>query len=183
MSQESEVKEPLPISSPQENVPPFSEGSPTTELEERLTELQQEVERWKDQALRATAELENYRKRIQRDLPQQLLSAQADLLRVLLPVLDSLERGLHAAQEAPDLEKLKQGIQLTHRQVLQALQRIGIEPIAPEVGSLVNPAYHEVLSTVPAAEGSQPHTIIEVVEPGYQFKGVLLRPARVIVAE
>jgi molecular chaperone GrpE len=97
--------------------------------------------------------------------------------------LDNIERGLRAAQEAPDIEKLREGLQLIHRQFLHTLQRLDVHPITPEVGSLPNPEEHEILSTLPAPEGSQPHTILEVVEPGFRFKGQLLRPARIIVTE
>ncbi|MCS7162456.1 MAG: nucleotide exchange factor GrpE [Bacteroidia bacterium] len=161
--------------------------SPSTEPEAseaaEVKRLQEEVAFWKDQALRAAAELENYRRRVQRDLPQHILQAQADLLRSLLPLIDSLNRGLQAAQEAPDLEKIKEGLEITHRQLLQVLQRLEVTLIYPDIGSLPNPELHEVLSTVPAPEGVQPHTILEVVQPGYLFRGLLLRPAQIIVTE
>ncbi|MEN3040822.1 MAG: nucleotide exchange factor GrpE [Bacteroidia bacterium] len=150
---------------------------------EEITRLQAEVENWKDKALRAAAELENYRRRVQRDLAQQLLQAQIDVLRPLLSILDNLERGLAAAREAPDLERLREGVELIYRQFHHTLQKLSIEVIRPEVGSLPDPRYHEVLSTIPTPEGTQPHTIVEVVEPGYLYHGHLLRPARVITTE
>lgn len=169
---------PPSIESPE---PPSSDQA--KEWEARVRQLEGEIEKWRDQALRTAAELENYRRRVQRDLPQQLHQAQADLLRGLLPLLDSLERGLRAAEEAPDLDKLKEGLRLLLRQFHQTLTRLGVEPVLPEVGSLPNPEEHEILSTLPAAEGAQSHTIVEVVEPGYRLRGQLLRPARVIVTE
>jgi len=162
---------------------PAATPDPTEVWEARVRELEAEVEKWRDQALRAVAELENYRRRVQRDLPQQLHQAQAELLKGLLPLLDNLERGLRAAEEAPDLPKLKEGLGLLTRQFQQTLARLGVEPILPEIGSLPNPEEHEILSTLPAPEGTQPHTILEVVEPGYRLRGQLLRPARVIVTE
>ncbi|MCS7189326.1 MAG: nucleotide exchange factor GrpE [Bacteroidia bacterium] len=174
-AKEGELKEGSePQQEPQESLP-------TTE--ELIQKLSQEVEYWKDQALRARADLENYRRRIQRDLPHQLRQAQADILTSLLPLLDGIERGLQAAQEAPDIEKLKEGISLLQRQFVQTLQRLEVTVIQPEIGDLPNPEIHEVLSTVPAPEGIQPHSIMEVVEAGYRFRGQLLRPARVIVSE
>lgn len=152
-------------------------------VQTELSQLREEVEVWKDRALRTAAEWENYRKRVQRELPQQIFQAQADLLRALFPLLDSLQRGVRAAQEAPDIEKLREGLSLMQRQIQQVFQRLEIEVIEPEVGELPNPEVHEVLSTVPAPEGVQPHTIIEVAEVGYKYKGQLLRPARVIVTE
>ncbi|MCX8111908.1 MAG: nucleotide exchange factor GrpE [Bacteroidia bacterium] len=167
-------------------VPPSKaqEGrSASSELEEEVAHLRTEVEVWKDRALRAAAELENYRRRVQRDLHQQILSAQMDLLRPLLTLLDNIQRGLQAAREAPDLDRLKEGLELMQRQFSHILQKLSIQVIQPEVGSLPDPAYHEVISTVPAPEGVQPHTILEVVEAGYLYQGQLLRPARVITTE
>lgn len=184
----ADAQVPIQESPPEESV--VSEVSPadTHEAEkplyaEEISRLQAEVESWKDKALRTAAELENYRRRVQRDLPHQLLQAQMDILRPLLSVLDNLERGLAAAQEAPDLERLKEGVALIHRQFHHTLQKLSVEIIRPEVGALPDPRYHEVLSTIPASEGVQPHTIVEVVEPGYLYHGQLLRPARVITTE
>ncbi len=142
--------------------------------------LQREVEHWKDQALRAAAEAENTRRRLQRELQQRLHQAQAELLNALLPLLGSLERGLQAAQSAPDLEKLQQGLVLLQRQFIQTLERLGMERIEPEIGSPPNPELHEILSAVPSE--APPNLIIEVVEAGYRFRGQLLRPARVIIS-
>ncbi|GIV22539.1 MAG: hypothetical protein KatS3mg025_0198 [Bacteroidia bacterium] len=125
-------------------------------VQAEVARLREEVAEWKDRALRTAAEWENYRKRMQRELPQQVFQAQADLLRALFPVLDSLQRGVRAAQAAPDIEKLQEGLSLMQRQIHQVLQRLEIEVIEPQVGGLPNPELHEVLSTVPAPEGVQP---------------------------
>lgn len=143
-------------------------------------ELQREIEYWKDQALRAAAEAENTRRRMQRELQQRLHQAQAELLSALLPLLNSLERGLQAAQTAPDLEKLQEGLTLLQRQFMQTLQRLGIERIEPEIGSPPDPELHEILSTTPSE--APPNLIVEIVEVGYRFRGQVLRPAQVIVS-
>ncbi|MCX7606032.1 MAG: nucleotide exchange factor GrpE [Bacteroidia bacterium] len=160
-----------------------ADGPATSPWEEELKRLQKEVELWKDRALRAAADLENYRRRVQRDLSQQILQTQADILKSLLPLLDNLERGLQVSREAPDIEKLREGLELMRRQFFHTLQRLEVERIEPAVGGLPNPEDHEILSTVPASPEAQPHTIVEVVEAGYRFRGHLLRPARVIVTE
>lgn len=165
------------------SAPSPTESAASTEPLDEVGRLQAELEVWKDRALRAAAELENYRRRVQRDMAQQTLAAQMDLIRPLLGLLDNIERGLQAAREAPDIEKLRQGLELMQRQFQQILQKLEIQAIIPEVGSLPDPAYHEVLSTIPAPEGTQPHTIVEVVEAGYLYRGHLLRPARVITTE
>lgn len=161
----------------------LTEASTDVDWEKEAQKWQAEAERWKDQALRALAELENYRRRVQRDLPQQLLSAQAEVLKAFLPALDNVQRALTAAEASQDLENLKAGLRLSIQNLQHLLQKVGITLISPQVGDLPDPHLHEVLSTMPAPEGIQPHTILEVVEPGYQYKGMLLRPARIIVTE
>lgn len=161
----------------------LSSNEEVATLQSEIERLRSEVDLWKDRALRTAAELENYRRRIQKDIAHQILSAQMELLRALLPVLDNVERGLRAAHEAPDIERLREGLTLIQRQFHHTLQKLSVEVISPEVGSLPDPQYHEILSTVPAPEGVQPHTILEVVETGYLYQQHLLRPARVIVTE
>lgn len=175
----------IPLSPPVEQAEPelATEGgasAPVEATQREIEALQQEVEYWKDQALRAAAETENMRRRMQRELQQRLHQAQAELLSALLPLLNSLERGLQAAQAAPDLEKLQEGLFLLQRQFLQTLQRLGIERIEPEIGSPPDPELHEILSTTPSE--APPNLIVEVVEVGYRFRGQLLRPAQVIVS-
>jgi molecular chaperone GrpE len=176
---------------PEETTPPAA-GEETPEslsAQEELTRLQAEVERlsaevekWRDQALRIAADFENYRRRVQRDLPQQITTAQGEILRALLPIIDSIERGLLSAQQAPDIDKLKEGLQLTLHQLHKTLEKLDIQVIRPAIGDLPDPEKHEVLSTQPAPAATEVNTILEVVEPGYLYKSILLRPARIIVS-
>jgi len=154
-----------------------------TALQAEIERLSAEVEKWREQALRIAADFENYRRRIQRDLPQQITTAQGELLRALLPVIDSIERGLQFAEQAPDLEKLKEGLRLTLHQLHKTLEKLEVQAIRPAIGDLPDPEKHEVLSTQPAPAATETNTILEVVEPGYFYKGLLLRPARIIVSE
>jgi len=153
------------------------------QLRAEVERLSAEVEKWRDQALRAAADFENYRRRIQRELSQQIIQAQGDILRALLPVIDSIERGLYSAERAPDLPRLQEGLRLTLSQLHKALEKLGVEAIRPEIGDIPDPERHEVLSTQPAPAPTGVNTILEVVEPGYLYKGTLLRPARIIVSE
>jgi molecular chaperone GrpE len=169
--------------------PAGEETSESLSAQEELTRLQAEVERlsaevekWRDQALRLAADFENYRRRVQRDLPQQITAAQGEILRALLPIIDSIERGLLSAQQAPDIDKLKEGLQLTLHQLHKTLEKLDIQIIRPAIGDLPDPEKHEVLSTQPAPAATEVNTILEVVEPGYLYKGLLLRPARIIVS-
>lgn len=154
-----------------------------TAWQAEIARLSAEVEKWREQALRIAADFENYRRRVQRDLPQQVAAAQGEILRALLPVIDSIERGLHSAEQAPDLEKLKEGLRLTRHQLHKTLEKLEVRVIRPAIGDLPDPEKHEVLSTQPAPAATETNTILEVVEPGYLYKGLLLRPARIIVSE
>lgn len=196
MSEIREEQNLIPSPSTEENgVEAPVEGEGTTEptpeaheeelhrLKAEVERLSAEVEKWRDQALRAAADLENYRRRVQRELSQQIIQAQGEILRALLPVIDSIERGLYSAEKAPDLPKLQEGLRLTLSQLHKALEKLGVEAIRPEIGDIPDPEKHEVLSTQPAPAPTGVNTILEVVEPGYLYKGTLLRPARIIVSE
>jgi len=198
---QNEQNTPLPLSEKDTGIAPSAEASAivsespvevssevrsreeAAQLRAEVERLSAEVEKWRDQALRAAAELENYRRRVQRDLAQQITQAQGDILRALLPVIDSIERGLHSAEKAPDIEKLRKGLRLTLSQLHKALEKVGLEAIRPNIGDIPDPEKHEVLSTLPAPAPTDVNTILEVVEPGYLYKGILLRPARIIVSE
>ncbi len=182
LTEEHEVDTHLESESIAESLPEAQEEE-LLQLRAEVERLSAEVEKWRDQALRAAADFENYRRRVQRELPQQIIQAQGEILRALLPVIDSIERGLYSAEKAPDLPKLQEGLRLTLAQLHKALEKLGLEAIRPEIGDIPDPEKHEVLSTQPAPAPTGVSTILEVVEPGYLYKGILLRPARIIVSE
>jgi molecular chaperone GrpE len=135
---------------------------------------------WQDLALRLQAEMDNYRKRQQRLAQDQIESERLRLLRSFLPVVDDLERAL----EAPtgNIQGLLEGVQLTHRGILQRLQQEGVERIQAQ-NQPFDPNWHEAVSAVPHdGRGAAPGTVIRVLEQGYRLGDRLLRPARVIVA-
>ncbi len=182
LTEEQEVDTHLESESIAESLPEAQEEE-LLQLRAEVERLSAEVEKWRDQALRAAADFENYRRRVQRELSQQIIQAQGEILRALLPVIDSIERGLYSAEKAPDLPKLQEGLRLTLAQLHKALEKLGLEAIRPEIGDIPDPEKHEVLSTQPAPAPTGVSTILEVVEPGYLYKGILLRPARIIVSE
>ncbi len=144
-----------------------------------------EPEEWRDRALRLQAEMENYRKRQQRNAQNQIGQERARLLNAFLGIVDDLERAL-AAPDGDDAlpcgEGLRRGVELTHRAAMQLLQKEGAAAIAAEQQPF-DPNWHEAVATVPR-NGSQvaPGTVVQVVEPGYRLDDQLLRPAKVIVA-
>jgi molecular chaperone GrpE len=138
------------------------------------------VETWRDRALRLQAEIENYRKRQQRLAEERVAADRDRLLRAFVTVADDLERALNS--DGTDTENLRQGVDLTYRNLMRLMEREGAEPIQTE-GQPFDPALHEAVGTVPHERvDAEPDMVVEVVQTGYQLQDRLLRPARVIVA-
>ena len=130
-------------------------------------------------AQRTQADFENYKKRAARENAAASDRGMAKLAKELLPALDHLELALRAAEEhgAGDFAK---GIRQIQDEMVGALGRVGIQPYSPK-GEPFDPAEHEAMASQPV-EGAEPGTISEVYQQGYRINGVVLRPARVVVA-
>lgn len=137
---------------------------------------------YKDQWLRAAAELENVRKRARRDVAAAETRGIAKLARELLPALDNLDRALAGAEEQPENRDhhLTDGIRLVQAELLSALARVGIQPESPQ-GELFDPHRHEAVAQQPV-EGAEAGTIVEVYSQGYRYGDEILRAAKVVVA-
>lgn len=160
---------------------PEDGGAPPEDLESALNEAQDEVNRLRDAALRAHAEMENVRRRAERDVQKAHKFSLERVMIDLLEVVDSMERGLLAADaEQVSVEQLKEGTELTHRLLDKVLAKHGLTEIAPH-GETFNPEFHEALSMLPTNEAA-PDTVVQVVQKGYLLNDRLIRPARVIVA-
>jgi molecular chaperone GrpE len=129
--------------------------------------------------LRAVAELDNFRKRMSRELDAARQFGIERFAAAVLPVADSLGLGLDAAGTA-DPETLAEGHRATLRQLQQAFASAGITELDP-IGQPFDPQLHEAMTTQPSAE-QPPNTVLQVVQKGYLLNGRLLRPARVIVS-
>ena len=170
-----------------------STAEPTTVLPETATQLvelerlQQALAESEDRArnhweqyLRAVAELDNVRKRAQRDIEAASRYGLEKFLADLLPVQDSLELAVQNAGKA-DARSLAQGQEATLNLLAKALEKIGIVPIDP-LGEPFDPTRHEAM-LVRESDTAEPDSVLQVVQPGYELNGRLLRPARVIVAK
>ena len=137
---------------------------------------------YKDQWLRAAAELDNVRKRARRDVAVAESRGIAKLAKELLPALDNFERALAAAEEQPENRDhhLTDGIRLVQTELLGALARVGIAPDSPK-GERFDPHRHEAVAQQPI-DGAEPGTIVEVYSAGYTYGEDVLRPAKVVVA-
>jgi molecular chaperone GrpE len=137
---------------------------------------------YRDQYLRAMAELDNVRKRARRDVAAAEGRGIAKLARELLPALDNFARALDAAEAQPENRDhhLTDGIRLVQTELLSALARVGIEPDSPK-GKPFDPHRHEAIAQQPV-EGAASGTIVEVYSQGYRYRDDVLRPAKVVVA-
>jgi molecular chaperone GrpE len=159
-------------------------ASPLAELErlqQALTEAEERARGHYEQYLRAVAELDNVRKRAQRDIEAANRYGLEKFAAELLPVRDSLELAVHSADQAEvDARSLKQGQQATLQLLAKALERLGVTPISP-VGEPFDPSRHEAMLAQESAT-AKPGTVLQVVQTGYELNGRVIRPARVIVA-
>jgi molecular chaperone GrpE len=149
-------------------------------LQQALTEAEERARSHWEQYLRAVADLENVRKRAQRDIEAANRYGLEKFAAELLPVQDSLELAVQNAGKA-DTRGLVQGQEATLKLLAKALEKIGVAPINPH-GEPFDPARHEAMlaQESPTAE---PNSVLQVVQPGYEINGRLLRPARVIVSK
>jgi molecular chaperone GrpE len=130
--------------------------------------------------LRMHAEMENLRKRLIRDLEKSRKRALEGFMNDLLPVRDSLEKGLQAASGEASVESLREGKALIMRMLDKAMTDHGLEEIDP-VGEAFNPELHEAISMIPSPQHAE-NTVIDVVQKGYRLNDRLVRPARVVVS-
>jgi len=143
-----------------------------------VEKLRAECDALLDRLARLQAEFDNARKRALREQQEFREFAAADVIKGILPILDSLERALKvAAGEAGDF---RNGIELIHRQFLDALQKIGVQPI-PALGQPFDPRVHEAIEMVDTREVPD-HQVVDELQRGYRYKDRLLRPAMVRVA-
>jgi molecular chaperone GrpE len=151
-------------------------------LKEQLQQAQAQAEENWNQVLRTRAELENARRRAEKDIENAKAQAMEKFAGEMLSVKDSLEMGVQAAQDdSADVAKLREGSELTLRMMDQAMEKFQIQPIDPD-GQRFDPSYHEAMAAQPSAE-HEPNTVMNVVQKGYALGERLIRPARVIVAK
>ncbi|MEC9363706.1 MAG: nucleotide exchange factor GrpE [Pseudomonadota bacterium] len=168
---------------PAPDAAPEGSQSPSPEaLQARIETLENEAQTAREAQLRAMAELENTRRRLERDAQNTLKFANEKLIGDLLAVCDSLELGLKAAAEAGESGKaLADGMQLTWRQLMSVLEKHGVRQVDPS-GQPFNPDFHQAMTMVESADVA-PNHVLSVMQKGYTLHERLLRPAMVVVAK
>jgi molecular chaperone GrpE len=155
-------------------------SAPPTEAPNALAEAEARAAENRNSYLRAVAELENFRKRTERELDNARKYAIERFAQDLVPVGDSLEAGISAATANPG-PALLEGAQATLKQLQKAFDKAGIKVIDP-LGAPFDPDWHEAMVAQPSREAA-PNTVLSVIQKGYSLNGRLLRPARVVVSK
>ena len=143
--------------------------------------LYQEIESVKEQALRAQADAQNARRRAEQDIEKARKFALERFVNDLLPVADNLERAIKAGDPEDEAQKaILEGVQLTHKSLLDTLKQHKVEAVDPE-GEPFDPQLHQAMSMV-ANPDVEPNTVLNVFQKGYTLSGRLVRPAMVVVS-
>lgn len=156
-------------------------GEETATLLAKLHEKEAEAKTNYDLFLRERAELENFKRRMQREKAESLRFANEPLLRDLLPAIDNLERAVEHAQGGGNGQPLVTGVELVVRALLETLEKYGVSRLSAK-GEQFDPNKHEAVAQVESTQLA-PNTVADEHHPGYLLHGRLLRPAMVTVAK
>jgi len=151
------------------------------DLQVKLEEALAKSDEYYDQVLRTKAEMDNLRKRSQRELENAHKFAIEKFVNELIPVIDSMEMGRIAADTATDIDALKEGMDMSTNMFYQLLEKFDIESINPE-GDNFDPEFHQAMSIQESADVA-PNSVMAVMQKGYTLAGRLLRPAMVMVSK
>ena len=153
--------------------------SPGTEPEAEVERLKEELRHEHETLLRALADFDNYRRRVERDRASAARSGKRDVILSLLEVLDGFDRALNHIDDAPS--SVAQGVQAIHRNLLGVLERHGVTRF-DSLGEPFDPRFHDAIGTVDSDE-VESGTVADELQRGYRWGDEVLRPARVRVAQ
>ena len=149
------------------------------ELEQQLSATEAKLAEMHDAFMRAKAEGENIRRRAQEDISKAHKFAVESFAEAMLPVRDSLEMALKV--ETPTIESLKEGVEMTLKQMTSAFEKNRLVEVMPAVGDKLDPMKHQAVAVVPAEQ--EANTVVNVLQKGYMIADRLLRPAIVTAAQ
>jgi molecular chaperone GrpE len=158
------------------------------ELQDELASVQNELDEINEKYLRKAAELENFRRRMERENTRRYTAGQVDVVKAMLGVLDDMGRSMDAAEELREkqdaetaYESLRGGVDMVYRKFIDELENLGVERIDAE-GEPFDESLHEAMMQQPAPEGVEPGTVLNEVQAGYRMGERVIRHSRVIVA-
>src|SRR5262249_16296867 len=163
-------------------------GAAAEEVESLLTSaevksIRDELERERELRVRALADFDNYRKRVERERGEAERSGKRAVILALLDVMDDFDRALEHVDQSPDA--VVEGLRAIHNRFAEALKAQGVTPIE-RVGQQFDPALHEAVGAIEAGAGKsgiEPGAVLDETRRGYRWNGEVLRPARVHVAK
>ena len=170
---ETEIEEPVETNNVNEETP----ISPT----EVTPPVQEDID-WQDRYIRLAAEFDNFKKRTNKEKDNLVRFGNELLLKAILPIMDDLERALKVAETSENIDALKQGILLVHKNFQKTLENQNIQ-VVETVGKPFDSEKHEAIASIPSSEEIPKGNIIEEVEKGYVFHEKVIRYSKVIIAE
>ena len=154
---------------------------PVTKLKEELKNRDKEIKEFKDKYLRALADMDNFRKRMDKEIDSYRTYAQVEFFNKIIPVLDSFDRAVDGENLENNHEKYAQGIEMIYRQLKDALRSMGLEEFS-SLGEYFDPARHEAVATVVNNDKPE-NTIVEEISKGYIVQERVIKPAKVLVSK
>ncbi|MDH0647743.1 nucleotide exchange factor GrpE [Pseudomonas sp. GD03858] len=159
-----------------------SEEVGAANVDARVLELEEQLAAAKDQSLRAAADLQNIRRRAEQDVEKAHKFALEKFAGDLLPIIDSLERGLElSSADDETIKPMREGIELTLKMFHDTLKRYNLEALEPH-GEPFNAEHHQAMAMQESAD-VEPNSVLKVFQKGYLLNGRLLRPAMVVVSK
>jgi molecular chaperone GrpE len=151
------------------------------EMSALLLEARAQAEQHYDNLLRVQADMDNLRRRTEREIDSAKKFALERMINDLIPVLDSMEMGLQAStQAANEQDTIRQGLEMTLKMFQDVMTRFHVEAVDP-TGQKFNPQEHEAMTMQPSAE-HEPNTVMMTIQKGYKLHGRVVRPARVVIS-
>ena len=149
---------------------------------EKKVNFEEKYKEINDKYLRLSAEFDNYRKRTLKERMEMMKNAGEDILINFLPIMDNIERAKQSVDDAKELDAIKEGINLIHKNIFDFLTGRGIAEINAK-GEVFDTDLHEAITKIPAPDESLKGKVVDVIEKGYKIKDKVLRYAKVVVGE
>lgn len=152
------------------------------DLQEEIEELKLKNEELKDKHLRLFADFDNFKKRTSKEKTEIQKNASEDVLKELLPIIDDFERALETAEDAKDVESVKEGMKLIYQKMLKTLGHKGLQAMESQ-GEDFDAEYHEAVSEIPAPSEDMKGKVMDEIEKGYYLNDKIIRFAKVVVGK
>lgn len=167
---------------PEETATQMDSEEVCEDAEKKIAELQQQLEKEKKEYLFLLAEFDNFRRRSLREKSEIIKNAGENVLKGLLPIMDDFERGIKAAENNPEADSVKEGVNLIYNKLKTYLSQNGVKEMNPDDDTF-DTEKHEAISVVPVPEEEKKGKILSTVEKGYTINDKVLRHAKVVVGQ